>query len=109
MKREVNDICFEDFVIEDFAKEKITHYVQHPVPVKNEYIEKINKVALPMFLTKKERKRLRKLGRQEKEKDKQEKMRLGLIEPAKPKLKFNNFMRILSEEAIQDPSKVCLI
>ena len=34
-------------------------------------------------------------------------MKLGLIEPAKPKLKFNNFMRILSEEAIQDPSKVC--
>ena len=109
MKKEVKDICFEDFVIDDFAKEKITHYVQHPVPVKNEYIEKMNKVALPMFLTKKERKRLRKLGRQEKEKDKQEKMKLGLIEPAKPKLKFNNFMRILSEEAIQDPSKVCLL
>ena len=59
-----------------------------------------------MFLTKKERKRLRKIRRQEKEKDKQEKVKLGLVEPDKPKLKFNNFMRIMSEEAIQDPSKV---
>ena len=80
--------------------------MQHPVPIKNDYIEKQNKVAVPMFLTKKERKRLRKLRRQEVEKDKQERMKLGLIEPPKPKLKFNNFMRVLSEEAIQDPSKV---
>jgi U4/U6 small nuclear ribonucleoprotein PRP3 len=106
VKKEVKEIKFEDFVVEDFAKEKITPYIQHPVPLKNDYIEKMNKVNLPMFLTKKERKRLRKLRRQEKEKDKQEKLKLGLIEPDKPKLKFNNFMRIMSEEAIQDPSKV---
>ena len=73
LKKTVKEIRFEDFLIEDFAKEKITHFVQHPVPVKNEYIEKMNKVSLPMFLTKKERKRLRKIRRQEKEKDKQEK------------------------------------
>lgn len=107
IKKEVKEIKIEDFqTVQDFAKEKVTHYIQHPVPIKNDYIEKMNKVSLPMFLTKKERKRLRKLRRQEKEKDKQEKLKLGLIEPDKPKLKFNNFMRVLSEEAIQDPSKV---
>ena len=109
VKKDIKEIRFEDFNVEDFQKDKITHYIQHPVPVKNEYIEKMNKISLPMFLTKKERKRLRKLRRKEKEKEKQEKMKLGLIEPPKPKLKFNNFMRILSEEAIQDPSKVTLI
>ena len=106
MKKNVNEIKYEDFITNDFIKEKITPYVQHPVPVKNDYIEKMNKLSLPMFLTQKEKKKLRKMRRQESEKDKQEKMRLGLIEPPKPKLKFNNFMRILSDEAIQDPSKV---
>ena len=91
VKKDIKEIRFEDFNVEDFQKDKITHYIQHPVPVKNEYIEKMNKISLPMFLTKKERKRLRKLRRQEKEKEKQEKMKLGLIEPPKPKLKFKLF------------------
>ena len=59
-----------------------------------------------MFLTDKEKKKLRKLRRAEKEKEKQEKMKLGLIKPPPAKLKFNNFMRILGDEAIQDPSKI---
>jgi len=61
---------------------------------------------MPVFFTEKERKRIRSLRRQEKEKDKQEKIRLGLLEPDPPKLKFNNFMRILGDSAVQDPSQV---
>ena len=91
-----------------FLKEKINIYIQHPVPIKNEHLERINKMNLPVFLTVKERKRIRKLRRLEKEKDKQEKMKLGLLKPPEPKLKFNNFMRILGDEAIQDPSQVLI-
>lgn len=66
----------------------------------------MNKISMPVFFTEKERKRIRSLRRQEKEKDKQEKIRLGLLEPDPPKLKFNNFMRILGDSAVQDPSQV---
>jgi len=101
-------VKFLIFIFTLFLKDKITIYVQHPVPLKNSYIEKSQKVTIPMFLTEKEKKKLRKLRRAEKEKEKQEKMKLGLLKPPPPKLKFNNFMRILGDEAIQDPSKVCI-
>lgn len=102
------NISLDDFKItdNDFLSEKINVYVQHPVQIKNEYIEKMNKISMPVFLTEKERKRIRRLRRQEKEKDKQERIRLGLEKPEKPKLKFTNFMRILGDEAVQDPSQV---
>jgi U4/U6 small nuclear ribonucleoprotein PRP3 len=101
-------IKFEDFKIDenDFMKEKVTMYVQHPVQLKNEFIEKQNKVTMPTLLTKKEKKKLRRLRRLEKEKDKQEKMKLGLIKPDPPKLKYSNVMRILGDTAVQDPSQV---
>jgi len=102
------EIKFEDFKIseKDFLKEKITSYVQHPVPIKNEVLEKKNNVILPVFLTAKEKKKFKRLKRLEKEKEKQEKLKLGLIKPDPPKLKFNNFMKILGDQAIQDPSQV---
>lgn len=61
---------------------------------------------MPVFLTEKERKRIRRLRRQEKEKDKQEKIRLGLQKPDEPKLKFSNFMNILADSAVLDPSQI---
>jgi len=101
-------INFEDFQVSenDFLIEKITIYVQHPVQLKNDYIEKQNKITMPVFLTEKERKRIRRLRRQEKEKDKQERIRLGLQRPDEPKLKFSNFMNILADSAVQDPSQI---
>jgi U4/U6 small nuclear ribonucleoprotein PRP3 len=104
-----SEIKFSDFQSEDadfFMQNKVTHYIQHPVPIKNENIEKVNKINLPIFLTEKEKKKARRLRRLEKEKEKQEQMKLGLIKPPPPKLKFNNFMKILGDQAIQDPSQV---
>lgn len=43
--------------------------------------------------------------RMEAEKDKQDKIRLGLMKPSPPKIKLSNMMRILGTEAILDPSK----
>ena len=44
--------------------------------------------------------------RVEKEKEKQELQRQGLLEPAKPKLKLSTFYRSLGAEASADPTAV---
>merc|ERR1719210_494062 len=63
-------------------------------------------VHVPMFLTKKERKKLRRQNRREAWKEKQDKIRLGLVAPDEAKVKMSNLMRVLGNEAIQDPTKV---
>eukprot|EP00347_Sterkiella_histriomuscorum_P009929 403339332 len=90
----------------DIFIDKITHYIQHPVPLRNEYVENINKMTIPVHLTDKEKKRLKKLKRAEKEKDKQEKVKLGLMPAPLPKIKLSNYMKVLGKEAIADPSRV---
>lgn len=63
-------------------------------------------VYLPVFLTKKERKKLRRQNRREAWKEEQEKIRLGLVPPPEPKLRISNLMRVLGTEAVQDPTKI---
>lgn len=63
-------------------------------------------VYLPVFLTKKERKKLRRQNRREAWKEEQEKIRLGLEPPPEPKLRISNLMRVLGTEAVQDPTKI---
>lgn len=49
-------------------------------------------------------KKLRSQRRQQREKEKQELIRQGLLEPPKPKVKISNMMRVLAEEATADPT-----
>jgi len=63
-------------------------------------------VALPMYLTERERKRIRKQRRMGIEQEKRDKQMMGLIPAPEPKFKLSNFMRILGDQAIADPSKV---
>lgn len=49
---------------------------------------------------------MRRQNRRETWKEEQEKIRLGLIDPPEPKLKISNLMRVLGNEAIQDPTKI---
>ena len=49
---------------------------------------------------------MRKQRRKAEEKEKQEKIRLGLMEPPAPKVRKQNFMRVLGEDAVQEPSKI---
>ena len=63
-------------------------------------------MVVPIHLTDKEKKRLRHIKRVDKEKDKQEKIKLGLMPTPPPKVKMSNFMKIMSKEAIADPSRV---
>ncbi len=55
---------------ETIYHERITHYVQHPVPLKNEAVEQTAQMTIPFFLTEQEKKKLRRKKRIEKQKEK---------------------------------------
>lgn len=86
-------------------KLRINRLIEHPVPMKPP-THSDRKVVPAVMLTKKERKKLRRQNRAELLKEEQEKIRLGLIPPPEPKVKISNLMRVLGNEAVQDPTKV---
>ncbi|KAF2357128.1 Pre-mRNA-splicing factor 3 [Trinorchestia longiramus] len=83
----------------------ITNLVEHPLEV-NCVTDTEAPVALQVFLTAKERKKLRRMNRREAWKEKQDKIRLGLEPPPEPKVKMANLMRVLGTEAVLDPTKM---
>lgn len=83
----------------------ITNLVEHPIQMKPP-AEPEKPPEIPVYLTKKERKKLRRQNRQEAQKDEQEKIRLGLQPPPEPKVRMANLMRVLGNEAVQDPTKI---
>jgi len=85
--------------------EKITPYVEHPIPIKIT-AEKEAAEAPMMHLTPKERKKLRRLKRQERTQEIRDKIKMGILQPPPPKVKMSNLMRVLGDEAIADPSTV---
>ncbi|KAI8991110.1 pre-mRNA processing factor 3-domain-containing protein [Mycotypha africana] len=84
----------------------VTMYVHHPVPIQAPYEANQTPIVRSLMLTKKELKKMRRQRRAEALKDKRDKIRLGLLEPDAPKVKISNLMRVLGDEAIQDPTKV---
>ncbi|KAH1223219.1 Protein RDM16 [Glycine max] len=85
--------------------EKITFYVEHPRPVEPP-AEPAPPPPQPLKLTKQEQKKLRTQRRIAKEKERQEMIRQGVIEPPKPKVKISNLMKVLGSEATQDPTRL---
>ncbi|XP_051157626.1 U4/U6 small nuclear ribonucleoprotein Prp3 isoform X2 [Leptopilina boulardi] len=83
----------------------ITNLVEHPYQIRPP-TDPLKPVYMPVFLTKKERKKLRRQNRREAWKEEQEKIRLGLEPPPEPKLRISNLMRVLGTEAVQDPTKI---
>ncbi|XP_058801099.1 U4/U6 small nuclear ribonucleoprotein Prp3 [Phymastichus coffea] len=83
----------------------ITNLVEHPAQMRPP-TEPTKPICMPIFLTKKERKKLRRQNRREAWKEEQEKIRLGLEPPPEPKLRISNLMRVLGTEAVQDPTKI---
>jgi len=59
---------------------------------------------MPMMLTQKERKRIKKIKKEEKKAEVQDKIRLGLMAPPEPKMRLSNMMRVLGTDAIMEPS-----
>merc|ERR1712048_1274747 len=60
--------------------------------------------AIPMFLTKKERKKMKRIKKKEEHQQKTDEIRLGLREPPEPRLKISNVLRVLGAAAIRDPT-----
>ncbi|KAI1316014.1 hypothetical protein EDD11_010539 [Mortierella claussenii] len=86
----------------------ITRYIQHPVPIEppNEAAHAASAKPRPLMLTTKERKKLRRQKRRELLKEKQDKIRLGLLPPDAPKVRLANMMRVLGQEAVLNPTEV---
>lgn len=89
----------------NLVEEKISVYVEHPVPIEPP-AEAPPPPPQPLKLTKKEMKKLRTQRRQAREKEKQALIAQGLLEPPKPKVKISNLMRVLGEEASMDPTAI---
>ncbi|CAJ2630446.1 unnamed protein product [Trifolium pratense] len=85
--------------------EKITFYVEHVRPIEPP-AQLAPPPPQPLKLTKQEQKKLKSQRRIAKEKERQEMIRQGVIEPPKPKLKMNNLMKVLGTEATQDPTRL---
>lgn len=83
----------------------ITEFIQHPVAIEPPQDQHIPPPK-PMYLTPKEQKKLRRQRRMAELKEKQAKIRLGLEPAPPPKVKKGNLMRVLGEEALQDPTAV---
>ncbi|ETN04700.1 hypothetical protein PPTG_14507 [Phytophthora nicotianae INRA-310] len=82
------------------------HVCEHPARL-NLITRQDNKpVAVPLMLTAAERKKIRRQNRADREKEKQDKIALGLLPPPEPKVKLSNMMRVLSEQAVADPSAI---
>ncbi|KAI9156268.1 hypothetical protein LWI28_003264 [Acer negundo] len=100
-----DDICDGGIIEDKLKKEKITIYCEHPRPIEPP-AEAAPPPPQPLKLTKKEQKKLRTQRRLAREKDRQEMIRQGLIEPPKPKVKMSNLMKVLGCEATQDPTRL---
>ncbi|KAG6856059.1 hypothetical protein H0H87_007836 [Tephrocybe sp. NHM501043] len=83
----------------------ITIYIQHPIPIPAPGDK--NQVELkPLMLTKKEQKKMRKLRRRQELQDRRDRIRMGLLPPDPPKVGLKNLMKVLTSDAIQDPTRV---
>lgn len=92
-----NKITAEDSII--------TALIQRPVLLAAPQ-DKFAPPPKPLMLTEQEQKKLRRQRRMADGKEKQAKVRLGLIEPDPPKVKKSNMMRVLGEQAVKDPTAV---
>jgi len=103
LKKSLDYLLTPNFTGEIYQNERINNKVEHPASFKTEGVNQ--NVIIPTYLTKDERKKLRRKKRLEREKDKQEKIKLGLMKAPPPKLKYSNFMNIMKDEAVADPTK----
>ncbi len=90
----------------DLRHSKTAKYVQHPVPVKPLGYKDEPQEQATIFLTAKERKRQRRLDRAARLQDLRDKQALGLVPAPEPKLTLGNFMKVVGDAAVMDPSKM---
>ncbi|KAF8551398.1 PRP3-domain-containing protein [Imleria badia] len=83
----------------------VTLYVQHPIPIPGPG-DKAKVGLKPLKLTTREQKKMRKQRRQAELQDKRDRIRMGLIPPDPPKVRLANLMKVLTSDAVQDPTRV---
>ena len=96
------DVDEDDLIVNDV----VTNLIEHPTQIAAPGETNAEDPVLGTYMTKKERKKLRRMNRREALKDEQEKIRLGLVPAPEPKVKLSNLMRVLGTDAVQDPTKV---
>jgi len=84
---------------------RLTHLVEHPVSL-HPPSEKPPLGAMPLKLTKAEQKKMRRRARAERQREQQERVLLGLEPPLKNRMKISNMMKVLTTEAVQDPTQI---
>ncbi|KAJ2783075.1 U4/U5/U6 small nuclear ribonucleoprotein prp3 [Coemansia javaensis] len=85
----------------------VTLYVQHPVPVEPPGpIRDTGSAPTQLMLTQRERKKIRRQRRLEQQREQREKVMLGLLPPEQPRLKMSNFMRIMANQSVPDPTRL---
>jgi len=104
---ETSKLIQKCFITASITNSKTSSLIQHPVPIKppnapNEDTKK----APTLHLTKKEMKRQRKLRRAERQRELQDMQAAGLVPPPEDRLTLSNFMRVLGDQAVMDPSKM---
>ena len=83
--------------------------VQHPPPLKSSNkkdLENGDSKKTVLHLTKKERKRQRKLRREERQRELRDLQAAGIVPPPEPRLTLQNFMKVLGQQAVLDPSQM---
>jgi len=98
---------YGDLAPEHISLEHVTHYVEHPVPEKMAALEsQASANASISFLTEKEKKKLRRIRREEVQKEKQIKVMLGLEKPEDTRVTLTNMTRVYGAQALEDPTKI---
>lgn len=97
---ELQKTCFEQVSL---SYSKTAALVQHIVPIETRTKPPPQPV---LHLTKKERKRQRKLRRAEKQRELRDMQAAGLIAPPEPRLTLKNFIQVMGDQAFVDPSQM---
>jgi len=102
-QKSTEQATFENLKIEN---QKTFKLVEHPTFIKPLIPLNTKSRSIPLYLTKKERRRIRRQKRSERQQDMRDQVAAGLMPPPPPKVKLSNLMRVLGEQAVADPSRL---
>ena len=104
-EEELKNIIVEKISSNDSKLLDLISYTQHPTPQINYAKDKEDSTNLELMLTKKEKRSLKKIYQEQKRKDEQEKIKLGLMKPKERKLKYSNMIQLFNG-VIENPSQI---
>ena len=105
-EEELNSIIQAKLSTNDSKLLDLISYTQHPTPQINFAKDKEDSTNLQFVLTKKEKRSLKKVYHEQKRKDEQEKIKLGLMKPKEKKLKYSNMIQLFSNASFSNPSQI---